>query len=32
MTDEFIQQVFLGVGIVTCIASGVVLLLFWAVS
>lgn len=32
MTDEFINQIFIGVGIVTCIAFGLAALLYWALA
>ena len=32
MTDEFLNQILIGVGIVTCIAFGLAALLYWALS
>lgn len=32
MTDEFLNQILIGVGIVTCIAFGFAAILYWVVS
>ena len=32
MKDQFLHQVFVGVGIVTCIAFGLAALLYWVLS
>ena len=32
MSDEFLDQVLIGVGIVTCLAFGLAALLYWALS
>lgn len=32
MSDEFLDQVLIGVGIVTCIAFGLAALLYWVVA
>ena len=32
MTDDFLNQTLIGVGIVTCIAFGLAALLYWALA
>jgi len=32
MSDDFLNQILIGVGIVTCIAFGIAALLYWALS
>lgn len=32
MTDDFLNQILIGVGIVTCIAFGLAAVLYWALS
>lgn len=32
MTDEFLNQILIGVGIVTCIAFGLAALLYWMLA
>lgn len=32
MTDEFLSQILIGVGIVTCIAFGLAAILYWVLA